>query len=232
VQQELVDLPELPAVTIDRLVRFHDLLLRLDAAGQAYTSSQEIGELLGCTPTEIRKDLAKLGRFGTRGTGYRVEEVRRTLGRIIGKEERWDLILIGAGNLGTALLRHGGIRERGFRFAAVFDADPHKIGTKLEGFVVQDISELSRTLHELSVEIGVLAVPATEARWAARLLTDNGIKAIMNFAPMSLWEERDVVVSNVDLTTEFEKLCFRMLTVRASRSQHAMTAVAEPSAPS
>jgi redox-sensing transcriptional repressor len=75
-------------------------------------------------------------------------------------------------------------------------------------------------LDELSVEIGVLAVPATEARWAARLLTENGIKAIMNFAPMSLWEEGDVVVSNVDLTTEFEKLCFRMLTVQGSRAQH------------
>ena len=153
--------------------------------------------------------------------------MRRTLGKIIGKGKCWDLVLIGAGNLGTALIRHGGIRERGFRFVAVFDADPRKTGTKLEGFVVRDISDLSGVLDESSVEIGVLAVPATEARWAARLLTANGVKAIMNFAPIGLPEEGDVVVSNVDLTTEFEKLCFRMLTVQGSRPQRFVTASAQ-----
>jgi redox-sensing transcriptional repressor len=189
-------------------VRCYRLCARLEAEGRESTSSQEIGERLGCSPSQVRKDFSKLGRLGTRGSGYRVQELQTVLGKIIGKGRQWDVVLVGAGNLGTALLKHGDFERQGFRFVAVFDADPDKVDRKIGGLVVQDVSCIPETLRTSDAEIGVITVPATGARWIARLLAENGVRAILNFARTSLWLGGDVTVSNVDLTTELEKLAY------------------------
>lgn len=206
---------DLPSVTVDRLVRCYRLCTKLLAEGREYTSSQEIGERLGGSPSQVRKDFSKLGKLGTRGSGYRVQELRNYLGRIIGKGRHWNVALVGAGNLGTALLKHGEFERQGFRFVAVFDADPDKVGTKHGHMVVQDVSRIPEVLRSSDVEIGIITVPATGAQWVARLLADHGVRAILNFARTTLWPGGDVIVSNVDLTTELEKLTYYLSAAKA-----------------
>lgn len=196
----------LPSVTVDRLVRCCRLCARLKAEGKEYTSSYEIGERLGCGPSQVRKDLSKLGRLGTRGSGYRVSELQEALGRVLGRGRSCNVVLVGAGNLGRALLRYGGFEQEGFRFVAVFDVDPGKVGTRLGGLSVRDVSDIPRALSSLDAEIGVLAVSAAGAQGVAELLAQNGVRAILNFAPTVLWLGGDVVVNNVDLAVELERL--------------------------
>ncbi len=205
----------LPSVTVDRLVRCHRLCVRLNAEGREFTSSQEIGERLGYSPSQVRKDFSRLGRLGTRGSGYRVGELQNVLGRVLGKGRSWNVVLVGAGNLGSALLTYGGFERQGFRFVAVFDADPDKVGTKLGRLVVKDISAVPDVLQSLDVEIGVIAVPATGAQWVATTLAENGVRAILNFAPATLWPVQSVVVSNVDLAIEIEKLCYYLMAAKS-----------------
>ena len=213
----------LPSVTVDRLVRCHRLCTRLKDEGREYTSSQEIGERLGYSPSQVRKDFSKLGRLGTRGAGYRVSELQNVLARVLGKGRSWNVVLVGAGNLGKALVTYAGFERQGFRFVAVFDADPEKIGTTLGRLVVQDVSAIPEALRSSEAEIGLIAVPAKGAQWVAGLLAENGVRAILNFAPTTLWPGQPVVVSNVDLAIELEKLCYYLMPPKAETpgSNHA-----------
>lgn len=208
----------LPSAAVDRLVRCHRLCVRLKAEGRENTSSQEIGESLGYGPSQIRRDFSRLGKLGTRGTGYRVDELESVLGRTLGKGRSWNVVLVGVGNLGSALVKYGGFRHQGFRFVAVFDADAGKVGAKLGGLVVQDISAAPDVLPSLDAEIGMIAVPAAGAQQVATLLAENGVKAILNFAPDILSLGESVVVGNVDLTIELEKLCYYLTVAKAEGS--------------
>jgi len=170
--------------------------------------SREIGERLGCSPAVVRKDFARLGKLGTRGNGYRVGELKAALGRALGIGRARSAILVGAGSLGRALLSRSGFERQCFRFAAVFDVDPKKVGTPCGSLVVKDVCEIPEVLRSLGAEIGVLAVPATEAQRAAELLVNNGIRAILNFTPAVLSLGESAVVSNVALAVEMQKLAF------------------------
>ncbi len=205
----------LPSVTVDRLARCYRLCARLKDEGREYASSQEIGERLGYSPSQIRKDFSRLGKLGTRGAGYRVDELRNALARVLGKGRPWNVVLVGAGNLGSALLTYDGFERQGFHFVAVFDADPDKVGTQLGGLLVADVSAIPEVLHSLDVEIGMIAVPAPGAQWVASLLAENGVRGILNFAPATLWPGQPVVVSNVDLAIELEKLCYYLVATKA-----------------
>lgn len=202
----------LAPVTIDRLIRCYHLCTQLQDEGTEVAFSREIGGRLGCSPSIVRKDLARLGQLGTRGHGYRVAELKALLGHALGIGRARNAILIGAGGLGTALLNYSGFERQGFRFTAVFDADPEKIGTCVDSpcgsLVVKHVSEIPRALRFSGAEIGVLAVPTTEAQRTAELLVQNGIRAILNFTPAALSFGENVVVSNVDLAVEMEKLAF------------------------
>jgi redox-sensing transcriptional repressor len=146
-----------------------------------------------------------------RGSGYKIEDLRGVLARVIGRGREWNLALVGAGHLGTALLSYPGFLRQGFNFVAVFDADPERIGTNAGELVVRDVSTLPKALGELDVDIGVLAVPSRSAQWVASLFSENGVNAILNFAPVSLWSAEDTAVSNVDLAVELEKLCYYLM---------------------
>jgi len=201
----------LPLVTVDRLAHCHHLCAKLKAEGREFTSSQEIGHRLGYSPSQVRKDFARLGKLGTRGAGYRIDELQNVLRRILGKGRLWNVVLVGAGNLGRALVSYGGFQRQGFRFVAVFDADPSKVGTRLAGLVVEDVAVIPEVLGSISVEIGVVAVPEAGARPVAVLLAEHGVGAILSFAPTAPLPDGKPVVRHVDLAVELEKLCYSLM---------------------
>jgi redox-sensing transcriptional repressor len=205
----------LPAVTVDRLVHCYRLCRRLRDAGREFVSSQEIGERLGYSASQVRKDFSMLGRLGRRGSGYGIADLESVLGRILGKGRSWEMVLVGAGNLGRALLSYGGFERQGFHFVAVFDADPEKVGAEAGGLVVRDVAEVPEVVRSTGVEIGVIAVPARAAQWVAATLSENGVRAILNFAPSPLRPGAGLAVSNVDLAVELEKLCYYLAGSRA-----------------
>lgn len=203
-------------VTIDRLVRCYHICAQLQDEGTEVAFSQEIGERIGCSPSLIRKDLSRIGKLGTPGNGYRVAKLKTILGQVLGIGGMTDAILVGAGSLGTALLNYSGFERQGFRFAAVFDVDQKKIGMPCGSLTVKDVCEIPTALRSLDADIGVLAVPATEAQRIAELLRDNGVCAILNLTPAAVSPGESVVVSNVDLAIEMEKLLFRLANARGT----------------
>ena len=209
----------LAPVTVGRLVRCYHLCAQLQDEGTEVTFSREIGQRLGCSPSLVRKDLSRLGRLGTRGSGYRVAELKTVLGQALGIGKARNAILVGGGGLGTALLNSWGFERQGFRFTAVFDADPKKIGTPRGSLMVKHVSEIPRALRSSGAEIGVLAVPATEAQRTAELLVNNGVHAILNFTCAALSLNGSVVVSNVDLAVEMEKLAFYLADTEGAASE-------------
>lgn len=198
----------LAPVTVDRLIRCHRLCVRLKRDGREFVSSREIGELLGCRPSLIRKDLSRLGKLGTRGYGYRVAELLAALEGLLGCKGPRNAVLIGAGALGAALLTHGGFARDGFRFVAAFDVDPDRVGTRCDCLVVNHVSEIPDMLGPLGADIGVLAIPGAQAQQIAELLAANGVRAILNLTPAGISPRKDLLVTNVDLGIELQKLAF------------------------
>ena len=135
------------------------MLIQLRQDGQATVSSARLGELTRVNPAQIRRDLTHFGSFGRRGVGYDVVTLIDRIQRILGSDHTHRLVLVGAGNLGSAIARYDGLRKHGFIVSAVFDSDPHKIGNRLGDLIVRDAAELERVVREQSIRIGVVAVP-------------------------------------------------------------------------
>jgi redox-sensing transcriptional repressor len=173
-------------------------------------SSKQLGESLGLTDAQVRKDLAYFGQFGHPGIGYRVEDLIAQVRKILGTDRIWNVLLIGAGNLGRALLAYKGFERKGFRLAAVFDADQSKVGKKHGPFQIQSLAELDETINRLNIRLGIMAVPADSAQEVADRLVGAGIRGILNFAPCSLSVPPDVGVSSVDLAVQLEQLSFQV----------------------
>ena len=187
-----------PGVVVQRLPLYLRCVKALQEQGERVTSSQDMADHLGLSSAQIRKDLSHFGEFGKQGMGYDLAYLREQLERILHLDRRWDMVLVGAGDLGHALIRSGDFVQRGFRIVAVFDADPRKIGQPLGSLIVQDVAKLSRTIRELGVQIAILAVPAGVAQEVASGLAEAGIKAILNYAPVSLNLPPDIQVGYVD----------------------------------
>jgi redox-sensing transcriptional repressor len=198
----------LAPVTVDRLIRCCRLCAQIRDEGREFVSSREIGELLGCRPSLIRKDLARLGKLGTRGHGYRIAGVLRVLEGLLGGGGPVIAVIVGTGALGAALLTRGRFARDGFRFAAAFDTDPSRAGTRCDGLTVNHVSRMPDVLGALGADIGVLAVSEAEAQGAAQLLAENGVRAILNLTPAAISLQEGVVVTNIDLGTELKKLAF------------------------
>lgn len=173
-------------------------------------SSKQLGESLGLTDAQVRKDLAYFGQFGHPGVGYKVEDLIAQVRRILGTDKIWNVLLAGAGNLGRALLAYKGFEKKGFRLAAVFDADPNKIGKKFSSFVIQPPDELQATIQRLSIRLAIIAVPTEHAQQVADQLVEAGIRGILNFAPLSLTVPPHVALSAVDLAVQLEQLSFQV----------------------
>jgi len=176
-------------------------------------SSRELGQALGLADAQVRKDFAHFGQFGHPGIGYRVAELIQRVRKILGTDRVAKVILVGAGNLGRALSAFRGFRKRGFELVAVFDKDPTKVGGTTDGpnpLKILSTAELTKTARKHSVRIGIVAVPADAAQQVADELVAAGIRAVLNFAPVTLQVQPDIRVVSVDLAIHLEQLSFQM----------------------
>jgi redox-sensing transcriptional repressor len=195
-------------LTLNRLSVYLRSLRQLEELGVRFTSSQELARRFHLSAPQIRKDLAQFGEFGIRGVGYEVGHLRERLESLLGVDREHLAILVGAGNIGTALARFPGFNSGSFRIAAIFDNDPHKVGIELLGRRVQDSAELAATVAALKAEIAILAVPAEAAQENYDRLVEAGIQAVLNFAPVQLDVDPRVPVKTVDLLIFLEELAF------------------------
>lgn len=205
---EQFDPDAVPKAVVSRLSLYLRELQHLIRSGNATVSSSQLGQLLGFTDAQVRKDLAYFGHFGHPGVGYRCEELIEAIKSILGTDRDWTVALVGVGNLGRALLGYRGFPSQGFRIVAAFDADSTKVGQTLEDVPVKALDELEAIIAAENVTLGVIAVPASEAQGVADRLTAAGVNGILNFAPVTLSLGPEVSQVGVDLATELEQLCF------------------------
>lgn len=195
-------------MTVRRLSVYTRCLLQLEEDGVKTVSSQELAERFNLNSAQVRKDLAYFGEFGVRGIGYYVAGLKNELQRILGLNRAWPVVLVGFGNLGSALFHYRGFGTQGFRIAAIVDDDPAKLGREVDGVPIIASRELAREARARGVHIAIVAVPAESAQTVADQLVAAGIKAILNFAPARIKVPRDVRLTNVDLSIELETLSF------------------------
>jgi redox-sensing transcriptional repressor len=200
---------DIPDIVIGRLPIYLQALVRLVEEGEkTTTSSHELGERLGISSAQIRKDLSHFGEFGKQGTGYHIKYLIEQLERILHLDREWPVVLVGAGFLGHALANYGGFHRRGFRVAWVFDNDPEKVGMEMAGLTVQHDSELEETIREAEAQIAVLAVPADAAQKLTDRLVKAGVRAILTYAPISLAVPDDVQVQYSDPVVQLQRMTY------------------------
>lgn len=197
-----------PKVVVSRLSLYLRELQRLEAAGQQTISSGQLGTLLGFSDAQVRKDLGFFGQFGYPGVGYRCDELIRAMRDILGTNQLWNVVMVGVGNLGQALLGYRGFGRQNFTIVAAFDADPAKVGHVVQGLTIQPLSQLADTVREKHVRLGMIVVPAARAQEAADRLVAAGVDGIVNFAPVTLNLPSHVQNVGVDLAIELEQLSF------------------------
>ena len=200
----------IPEVVILRLPLYFRTLALLEKEKADIVSSQELGARLQITPAQIRKDLSYFGKFGTQGKGYNVSQLLGELRQILGLDRKWLVALVGVGRLGRALLNYGGLAPQGFHVLAVFDSDPRQVGKKIGELAIQDIAELAATVKNQGINIGIVAVPPSEAQAVIDRLVDCGIKAILNYAPVAPVVPSDVRVHNIDPVVALQTLTYHL----------------------
>ncbi len=199
---------EIPEVVINRLPVYARALAELAARGEMVVSSQALGELLDVTPAQIRKDLSYFGRFGKQGRGYNVNSLLTKLREILGIDRQWRLCLVGVGRLGQAIAEYGGFGPQGFEIVAAFDASPDVVGRQVGGVNIHHIDELETYLRSARVDIGIVAVPAAVAQSVVEKLVAAGIRAILNYAPITAHVPRDVAIRHIDPVLAMQSMTF------------------------
>jgi redox-sensing transcriptional repressor len=196
--------------TVRRLSVYLRFLEDSVTRGVRTISSEELARRGGTTSAQVRKDLSFFGSFGKRGLGYPAPELTASLRDILGLDKEWRVVIIGAGKIGTALAQYHGFRQRGFHIAAVYDADPRKIGSAWDDLVVRDIREVQRDIQGAVPDIAVLTVPGEEAQAVAERLVAAGVRAFLNFAPVQLQLPPEVTVRHVNMAMELEGLSYAL----------------------
>lgn len=203
----------MPEPAVRRLSLYLRELEGLLRRGRDTVSSKQLGEVLNLTDAQVRKDLAYFGQFGHPGIGYRVDELISRLRCILGTDRTWNVLLVGAGHLGSALLSYRGFSKKGFQVVAVVDSDPAKLGQRIGiggGLEILPVDQMATIVAEREIQIGILAVPAEVAQATADRLVAAGVKGILNFAPASLIVPEKVALATVDLAVHLEQLAFRI----------------------
>lgn len=195
---------------IRRLPGYYRHLRELEAAGVSSISSQELGERMHLTPSQIRQDINCFGGFGRQGFGYKVTELKEHIGEILGLDKEHHLIILGAGNIGCAVAQYPTFSREGFRTVALFDTLPTKVGRSLGEIQVLHMDTLEQFVQENVVDIAVLALPKRYAQDALERLYRCGVRAIWNFAPTDLAHPEDMLVVNVHLSDSLQQLSYRM----------------------
>ncbi len=207
-QPEKVGKIDIPKKAIYRLSIYNRCLQKLHDNGVDTVSSTTLARAAGVKPAQLRKDLAYFGQFGTRGLGYPVEILSNTIRETLGREQLQPVILVGAGNLGSALLRYHGFEKEGFEVVAAFDANPEASRARVVTVPVFPDSELESFIASRSVKLAILCVPVEFAQSVVNRLVAAGIQGVLNFSPIVLEVTPDVTVNNVDLALELEHLSY------------------------
>lgn len=199
---------EIPDIVIGRLPIYLRALTRMAADGQEITSSHELGKRLGISSAQIRKDLSHFGEFGKQGTGYQISYLVEQLQRILKVEGLWEVLLVGAGDLGRALAHYNGFADRGFQITAIVDNDPQKIGQRLAGITIYGPGDLRRLMQEHRYQLAMIAVPAEQAQAVADQLVQAGMRGILNYAPINLTVPPNVRVQYIDPVVHLQRMTY------------------------
>lgn len=203
---------KIPEGTISRLFIYLREITELVNMNIRTISSAELGERANLSDAQVRKDLGYFGQFGVSGSGYDTGELKQALEKILGKDKTWNVAVVGAGHLGSALISYPGFKKHGLQVVAAFDANEKKIGKELGGLAIQPLSELKKTVASKKISIGIVAVPAENAQEVANELINSGVECLLNFAPTSLNVPEKVKVKDVDLSRELETLSYFLAT--------------------
>lgn len=205
---EFVGPPKLPRPAVGRLSLYFRELHRLADQGRSHVNSKELGGIVDVSPAVVRRDLSSLGTIGRRGVGYPIAKLIEQIGEVLGSGVQWQVVLVGVGSLGDALLRYRGFERLGFRLVAAFDTDAEKVGRQIGGVTISQSQTMVGRLAELKPDLAIVAVPADHAADVAADLVSAGISGILNFAPTTLRLPGNIAVVNVDLASELQRLAF------------------------
>lgn len=198
----------IPDIIIGRLPVYLRALQMLQIKGIQTTSSQELGEIVGISAAQIRKDISQFGEFGKQGTGYSIPFLVERLRDILKVDRVWDVIVVGMGDIGHALARYNGFTNRGFQVTMVFDNDPKKVGKQVGEYEILDTALLAEKVKQNRIKIAMLTVPAASAQEIADQLVKAGVKAILNYAPISLNVPSNVRVQYIDPVTHLQRMTY------------------------
>lgn len=201
-------MPAIPDIVIGRLPIYLRALNRMIQDEKEYTSSHELGERLGISSAQIRKDLSHFGEFGKQGTGYNIEYLYDQIRQILHVDHEWPMAVVGVGDLGRALAHYKGFKARGFYVACLFDADPEKIGDHVGELTIQSMDEMVGELERLNIKVAMLSVPASAAQAVANQLAQAGVQAILNYAPITLAVPPNVHVQYIDPVTHLQHMAY------------------------
>lgn len=201
---------KIPRATITRLALYVQELEGMEQQEEKVVSSEGLARLCGVNPSQIRKDLAYFGEFGVRGVGYYVHELKEAIKQSLGLDRVWNVVLVGVGNMGRALLRHQMMVDRGFVIVGAFDCDPFKIGDEVAGLEVNCSSTLPERVQDLGAEIGIITTPAERAQRAANYLIEARVKGIVNFAPARITAPEHITIEYVDFINHLFSAAFNI----------------------
>src|SRR4030042_3510023 len=203
-----MDDKSVPNIVVGRLPLYLRTLQLMHQEGRQVTSSQELGERLGISAAQIRKDLSQFGEFGKQGTGYNIEYLIDQLRQILHVNKVWDVVVVGVGDVGHALARYQGFSDRGFRVVLLFDNAPEKIGANVGGFVIQNLSTMVTRIRDAHVQIAMLSVPVDQAQQVTNLLVQAGVKSILNYAPINISVPAGVRVQYIDPVLHLQRMTY------------------------
>ncbi len=198
----------IPEIIVGRLPVYLQALEHMLGQGVRITSSQELGQMIGISAAQIRKDLSQFGEFGKQGKGYSIPFLVEQLRTILHVDRIWDMVVVGAGNLGHAIAHYQGFINHGFRVAMIFDNAPERVGTQVGDYTVQDMESLIDAVHKAGIKVAMLTVPASSAQAVADNLVKAGIKSILNYAPITLSVPPDVHVQYVDPVIYLQRMSY------------------------
>jgi len=199
---------KVPDIVIGRLPLYLRALEFLAGEGRDVVASWELGERLGVSSAQIRKDLSYFGEFGKQGTGYNVPKLIEELKKILKVDREWEMALVGVGDLGRALVHYGGFAGKGFRIAVLFDNNPEKIGTRLGDLEILDSRLIPEVIPQRGIKIAIIAVPPGEAQKVADILIKAGIKALLNYAPITLKVPPEIKVQYIDPVVHLQRMTY------------------------
>lgn len=200
--------------TIRRLSKYYRSLEFLIEKKVETVSSDQLAEMDGITSAQVRKDLSFFGTFGKRGLGYNCNILKNQIGEILGLNREWNVVIVGAGNVGRALADYAEFKKQGFRISLILDSDPQKVGAEIHGIIVKDFSKVKDLVKANKIDIAIIAVPVSAAQQVADVLVDSGVRAILNFAPISLKVSGNVQVKNENMAIEIESLSYYLTSKR------------------